>query len=266
MFENDNIRNSLIEAGIPSDLAGKIADSYLPCYQIIPLGEEDYSTLGNSRAGGFPDLPPNIEWPIGEDGINLYFVAQINLADLSENVIPFLPKNGILYFFINQWLWQDNKVVYFDGDLSQLKKAEIAHPSEKEHFNLPNGSCRITFQLAPTVNFLLDYFTGKATDNFKLYDYYYPTVQQVVPYLKSKIGGRTQYPPGYEAIEYFNKNDAPDYIVDIFKWHVLLHFETDFGDIDSFYWVDGRTLLYGINEENLKALDFSQVYSGISEE
>jgi uncharacterized protein YwqG len=57
-----------------------------------------------TQIGGFPNLPPEFEWPVvtlGDDTrASLDFLAQIRLADVPD--VPqrnLLPKHGVLYFF-----------------------------------------------------------------------------------------------------------------------------------------------------------------------
>jgi uncharacterized protein YwqG len=61
-------------------------------------------TVGRSRLGGFPDLPPGFEWPAWR-GKPQEFIAQINLAELPPSVAAdrdLLPATGRLYFFYDQ--------------------------------------------------------------------------------------------------------------------------------------------------------------------
>lgn len=56
-------------------------------------------SLGQSRIGGMPDLPLDIDWPINQ-GTPLAFIAQINLRELMGiNGEQALPDSGYLYFF-----------------------------------------------------------------------------------------------------------------------------------------------------------------------
>lgn len=56
-------------------------------------------SIGQSRIGGMPDIPLDMDWPI-KQGIPLSFIAQINLRDLKENDGErVLPNCGHLYFF-----------------------------------------------------------------------------------------------------------------------------------------------------------------------
>lgn len=65
---------------------------------------DEYWRTGNSRAGGDPDLPDDMEWPMTKDGIPMTFLAQLNLVDLTpytpNNGRGSLPERGMLYFFI----------------------------------------------------------------------------------------------------------------------------------------------------------------------
>lgn len=57
-------------------------------------------TLGESRFGGWPDLPSKGQWPIWNDR-PMGFLGQINLAELSAVQCDIrLPKDGLLLFFL----------------------------------------------------------------------------------------------------------------------------------------------------------------------
>jgi uncharacterized protein YwqG len=56
-------------------------------------------TVGNSRLGGLPDLPADLEWPEWQ-GQALAFLGQIDLADLPPACRGLgLPASGLLFFF-----------------------------------------------------------------------------------------------------------------------------------------------------------------------
>ena len=66
-------------------------------YRLASFEDEDYSQLGNTRFGGLPDLPKNIEYPVNEEGYyNL--LCQINFSDFDDKLGK-LPTKGILYIF-----------------------------------------------------------------------------------------------------------------------------------------------------------------------
>ncbi|PED06970.1 YwqG family protein [Bacillus pseudomycoides] len=104
------------------------------------LGEkENYEKIGNSRIGGYPDLPSSIEWPCDEDGEYWTFIAQINLAELPRQVVNELPQEGILYFFLglDEPAYDvDHKVFYYNGDGIELQKT--FPPEGKEEIDFEN--------------------------------------------------------------------------------------------------------------------------------
>lgn len=52
-----------------------------------------------SKAGGDPDLPPGMDWPL-VNGQPMVFVAQLNLAETApDDPQRLLPDHGMLYFF-----------------------------------------------------------------------------------------------------------------------------------------------------------------------
>ncbi|MCM3131177.1 YwqG family protein [Paenibacillus polysaccharolyticus] len=67
---------------------------------------DEYRRTGNSRVGGHPDLPDNLDWPLTEDGVPMTFLAQLNMVDLSpytpNDGRGTLPERGMLYFFIGR--------------------------------------------------------------------------------------------------------------------------------------------------------------------
>jgi len=66
--------------------------------------------IGQSKIGGNPDLPSDINWPVQMNGKKLAFLAQLNFKEFISEV-PNLPNKGILYFFYDeaQEFWGDSK-------------------------------------------------------------------------------------------------------------------------------------------------------------
>jgi uncharacterized protein YwqG/predicted DNA-binding protein (MmcQ/YjbR family) len=61
---------------------------------------ESKMVVGQTKIGGQPDLPENIEWPQLADERPLAFLAQINLAEVaSVGRLTGLPASGLLSFF-----------------------------------------------------------------------------------------------------------------------------------------------------------------------
>lgn len=62
---------------------------------------EDYAGAGNSRIGGDPDLPADMEWPLDQDGMPMTFLAQLRLSEIAvHDESSLLPKDGLLVFFV----------------------------------------------------------------------------------------------------------------------------------------------------------------------
>lgn len=70
----------------------------MPTVAMIELDIADTSITGQSRVGGGPDLPVELEWPRDDDGLHLNFLAQINLADLPDHPET-VPETGLISFF-----------------------------------------------------------------------------------------------------------------------------------------------------------------------
>lgn len=78
----------------------------LAASDLKPTIQEQLLTLarptepGQSRFGGHPDLPAEIEWPAhAGTGEPLPFLAQVNLTEIVGLTDLELPTSGHLYFF-----------------------------------------------------------------------------------------------------------------------------------------------------------------------
>lgn len=79
--------------GLPH--ADRIAADALPGARLVPGGPD---TVGASRLGGDPDLPPGTKWPTCR-GKKTSFLAQIPLADLAQIEPGTVPADGTLAVF-----------------------------------------------------------------------------------------------------------------------------------------------------------------------
>jgi uncharacterized protein YwqG len=68
---------------------------YIP----IELEKAEDISLTTSKVGGYPYLPMDMEYPIGKDGVDLDFLAQINFAEMPP--LQDYPTHGILQFYID---------------------------------------------------------------------------------------------------------------------------------------------------------------------
>lgn len=120
---NDAIKNRKLES-----VGDAIRTNAAPCLSVIATGTDDYSTLGNTRFGGEPDLPTDAQWPNDpENGRFSNFIAQINFSEFPVVVgDDVLPKRGILYVFVRYMECAAEPVVldtlFHDGDESLLQR------------------------------------------------------------------------------------------------------------------------------------------------
>ena len=92
---------------------------------IILKGKEDYTTIGNSRMGGKPDLPRGMDYPVFINGF-YEFILQLNLNDFKING---LPQKGIISIFYGNFIKNEAKVYYFENiDDLELKEVPINYP------------------------------------------------------------------------------------------------------------------------------------------
>jgi uncharacterized protein YwqG len=114
---------------------------------------EDELTLGQSKIGGQPDLPKNIEWFKEDNGKRLSFIGQINLSEVTEfDRYKSLPSQGLLYFFYSAkadaWGFDIKdkdkfKVFYYDGPLEELQRKEFPADLVESSRYKP---CKLSFQ------------------------------------------------------------------------------------------------------------------------
>lgn len=99
MSVNDDLRSRLEKAGLGA-ISNELINQSREAVRMISAPASD-STLpvGASKLGGWPDLPQDLKWPEWKSN-DLSFVAQINLAELSET--DMLPGSGVLSFFYDR--------------------------------------------------------------------------------------------------------------------------------------------------------------------
>ncbi len=90
-------------------------------YRLKCFDDEDYTQLGNSRLGGLPDLPEDVNYPYNEEG---YYdlLCQINFAEF-DNKLGKLPVNGILYIF-NGYPSENDYFTFFTKSTENLVKKQ----------------------------------------------------------------------------------------------------------------------------------------------
>lgn len=95
---------------------------------------EDYSSIGSSRFGGFPDLPSPDSFP-ETNGAYWIFLAQINLAEIAP-INDYLPRGGLLSFFVDSTESLNARVLFNEGSCEHL--STVRHSGAEEMF-APDG-------------------------------------------------------------------------------------------------------------------------------
>ncbi|MBO4877921.1 MAG: DUF1963 domain-containing protein [Ruminococcus sp.] len=152
--------------------------------RLVLLTEKEYPAgaipVGASKCGGFPDLPPEIEYPLRPevryrrkggplqryDCASMQLIAQINLRELAESGADpehLFPQTGMLYYFwscdgatfdqsdftrqdftimcfgkdgkiVQPEEYRHQRVIYWDGDMSQLRRVSPPCPYNTEFY------------------------------------------------------------------------------------------------------------------------------------
>ncbi|MCL2827921.1 MAG: YwqG family protein [Oscillospiraceae bacterium] len=230
--------------------------------------DEEFS-LGESKIGGFPQLPPNFEWP-KFNSKPLAFLAQLNLEQIAKyDTQKLLPATGMLYFFHEggEKVWgfdpKDKggfKVAYYDGDMSEL--TNIPLPNDLEDY-LKFSPCKLEFSCGKSYPIDLygldDEFFDTITEYLegtinKLFGY--PDLIQGDIFLESQLVTNGLYcgsPAGY------NNPKAKDLEQGASEWVLLFQLDSD--DNANMMWGDVGRIYFTIKKQDLKNKAFDASWS-----
>ncbi len=219
---------------------------------------------GQSRIGGFPDLPESVTWPLHRSGKPLAFLAQINFSDIPPGSrLPDFPSQGMLYFFsVYGWMGEDEvepdlpsgkpapdwtQILYTpDASTSGLKPTKP--PAEVNSFPIAS----VEFHGLPSLPtdtrepvFGEQKWSGEAKEKYNsLQETFSAAITQKLgnpP--KHQLGGFADYE------QEFVKAVAKE------KLQLLFHLASDF----NMSCGDDGYLYFWIKPEDLRRCDFSQV-------
>lgn len=238
-----------------------------------PSSESDLK-LGQSKIGGQPDLPENVDWFKEDNGKSLSFIAQINFSETKAlDNTGLLPKRGIVYFFYSaeQEAWgfdpkdKDKfKVYYFDGDENTLTRKEF--PADLGQYSKFNP-CKLSYASSMSLpNWEQENLTGRLKDNEQ--DAYWRLsspegeINKLLGHSDNIQGPMEEDcqlvtnglycgdPSGY------NDPRADALRKDSGKWRLL--FQIDSINIAGMIWGDVGRLYFWIKEEDLKDRAFDK--------
>ncbi len=216
-----------------------------------------------SKVGGQPYLPKNTPWPTTPEGRELFFLAQLNFAEMPP--LPPFPTHGIVQFYIN-----DDDLYGMDFDDGEnpdtfrvLYHAEVtpnegllqtSFPMLRDFEDLlphhPDESYPLKFSLEQEVAPITDYqfFEYFGQEFFRQFGEQEWDVMDEF--------GKSVRPQGHKigGYAYFTQDDPrrPDD-------PMLLLFQLDSDEVMDLMWGDMGVGHFFIREKDLAARDFSRV-------
>ncbi|WP_369934481.1 DUF1963 domain-containing protein [Xanthomonas tesorieronis] len=232
---------------------------------------DDYRARGNTRFGGLPDLPPDTSYPrhTGADGSDrpMQFIAQLDCTQLAP-LQRYLPRTGVLYFFISDQEELAPRVFHYDGPRDALQTAaDLARDGvqfdDEEDGSQPYRANASTWISVPHFYSDQAYYQGAAEGLDSLEDAY-----ERVESLREGLAARSAIRPVHGVNSHvFKQHDTPlseaanrlrgraeDFMV-------LLRVASD--PQPGFCFWDAGELYFVIHKSDLARRDFSNVYCGL---
>jgi len=252
-------------ASLPPELEpfrDKLLQTQMPCIKAISQNERQTTPL-ESKVGGMPYLLKNAEWPVNRTGESLYFLAQINFADLPR-VDPF-PEKGLLQFFIfndehyginfEDGEEQENfRVVFYPdpvSDTSALQNKPVLPEADEDLLpHHPDESYPLVFEpglsYAPTTDYRFGQIFGQ--DFFQQFG---AREWDVIDAFGKSVNAQSHRVGGYAYFTQDDPRNAND--------PMILLFQLDSDERMDLQWGDMGVGNFFIREKDLKALDFNKV-------
>lgn len=235
----------------------------------ITMSKECAPNAPISRFGGIPSVTADFDWPITEVGVPLAFLCQLDLSSLRDFYGgTLLPKNGLLSFFYDDDEWPGG---YEPGIYSGWKVILFPQTDCLVEPTVPRLYPRYR-EFAPHDLTFSDEFTFPAFDSEEIEtlnmpeleldkystfcDYWHRTTKPV-----NRLFGHAQTIQSDLKTEFLSQaseHASPRNIDYISESRLLL--QIDSGDPTNMEWGDGGRLFFCIDQPNLLAGDFSQVW------
>ena len=240
----------------------KLLGTKVEFIEIIPEENVDLKPW-NSKFGGYPYLPKDTPFPTNPAGEHLFFLAQINFAELPA--MPPFPESGIIQIYIfddgnfgqdakNYFSQENFKILYFptveeDENLLQADFSFLRMYSE----NLPvypENTHGMSFEKRKEIVPVSDHqFANLVAADF--FDQFGDDKWEVLNVYKDEVSAEGHKMGGYAhfAQEDPRSTDNPMLL--------LFQMDTDM-EIESM-WGDMGTANFFISKEDLEKRDFSKV-------
>ncbi|WP_053485656.1 YwqG family protein [Lysinibacillus sp. FJAT-14745] len=243
-----------------------------------PTADEDIR-MGHSKIGGAPDTTTDFVWPKTKNGQPLYFLCQLNLAEIK----PFdsnhlLPTEGLLSFFYDAveqpWGYDPNDedgfhVFYFTQANFQrteqpttLKESiNSAVLSFKNEWTLPSWESpdgqKLTVLLTKEQADAYDEFLWRdETERTAHRIYGYPNTIQGDMYLQCELVTNGLYCGDSTGYEHPSRKELEPNVKD---WQLLLQLDSE--DDLGYMWGDSGRLYFWIREQDCKNKAFDKVWA-----
>lgn len=237
--------------------------------------------IGVSKVGGSPDLPKGWEHPVSKDGLLYLFHAQINCEEVASYQ-KYLPRKGIIYFFINDEEYAQHPVVLYSDNTNDLVRFSYTEKTKFEDRNFDDfirKARKVSFQNAIS----LPNFYNSSLERFPKHASFWssPDNKEKINTLEdyetfSKLEKTIDKPVGADNgiiktgthginVSVITQHESPQEQA-VYKfggkpneWMILLNLES----IDEFSFWDAGTLTYCIHKKDLAINDFSRVNTSI---
>ncbi|GLC87110.1 YwqG family protein [Lysinibacillus piscis] len=242
---------------------------------------DDNLQIGHSKIGGAPDVPTDFSWPQTKNGQPLYFLCQLNLAEVKlYDATDLLPADGLLSFFYDAmeqpWGYDPN-----DGDgfhvyhFTQHQLQRTEQPKIlKEHIASATLHFKNDWTLpaweSPDGQKLANLLTEEQRD---AYDDFLWREREEVEHTTHRIGGHPDTIQGdmYLQCQLVTNGlycgDSTGYEHPLRKelephakdWQLLLQLDSE--DDLGYMWGDSGKLYFWIREQDCRSKVFDKVWA-----
>ena len=276
--DDSEITKETMETLFDSNKLGKYWSDFEPLLRseirifAEPKNESEIS-IGQSKIGGLPDLPNNVNWFKEDNGKSLSFIAQINcseLKDLEQHLK--LPDDGIIYFFYSaaQEAWgfdikdKDKFKVYYSTRTDNLVRKDA--PSDLEKHSIFK-TCILKYKNSVSLPSWENDLVRNRLNEKELDNYIEITSNETM----NKMFGYADNVQGEMELECqlvtnglycgdatgYNDPRRPALEKGIGDWNLLLQIDSE-EDKTGMMWGDAGRLYFWIKEKDLKNLDFDK--------
>jgi len=228
---------------------------YIP----IELKKAKDISLTTSKVGGYPYLPMDMEYPIGKDGVDLNFLAQINFAEMPP--LQNYPTHGILQFYIDYKM----NIDYDDALNSNIEVIyhETIEQSYQTQFPKLDEIREDEAYLSPIYNncefkmiFCSPEYEAVGYSDFRFDEIEITEDSARNAYYKDSLSSSGHKVGGYA---FFAQADPREYKWDKLGDYTHLLFQLDSDDKNNIMWGDVGVGNFFIRPQDLKSRDFSKV-------